>query len=399
MSSSEISADAQRYNLVWASFDPQPWRSSNPQALVSRYYIPLEDNELISGHNLQWWQQNHPDWILYACTSNGTPTQELAYTPGDGFPDVPLDIHNPAVVQYQLQSLIAYAQANGDNAVAIDEIVFQDIMEGGNPELGQSVVSGDYGCGVYPDATSANPYAGTFSAVYQSTTDPQWTADILNWVEQARAATSAAGLALLVNHPAGSITNPNEQTLARNVDALVDEAGFSDYGNYQNGSNAGLFSTTYAYAEWLEAQGVEFVDIDRYAFSGESEPSSDQLEWSIATYLMANEGNEDLYVNANNSSTSGYGTEQYHQEYATPIGQPCSAMYGGSSYSANDPQIYYRRFTGGMVVVNSGSSAPEQATLPTDHTYTDIENRAVTNPLTVDSSDAFVMTTTGNGCS
>jgi hypothetical protein len=392
MSSSQISADASRYDAIWASFDPQPWRSANPQMLVSRYYIPEEDSELISGHDLQWWQQNHPDWILYACDANGNPTQDLAYTPDDGFPDVPLDIHNPAVVQYQLQSLIAYAQANGYNAVAIDQVVFQDIMEGGNPEFGQTVKSGEWGCGVY----GRN---GAFTKVYQSTTDPQWTADILNWVEQARSATSAAGLALIVNHPIGSITNPNEQTLVRNVDALVDEGGFSDYGNYTSPSDSGVFGATYQYAEWLEGQGVGFIDIDRYALSNETEPTSDQVEWSIATYLMANEGNEELYVNADNTASSGYGTEQYHQEYATPIGQPCSAMYGGSGYDPKNPQIYYRRFTGGMAVVNSGSSAPEEATLPANHAYTDIEGRPVTDPLAIDSADAYVLTTTGNGCS
>ncbi|HUN29901.1 MAG TPA: hypothetical protein VMV65_08835, partial [Alphaproteobacteria bacterium] len=63
MSASQITSDAGRYDLVWGSFDPQPWRAANPQALVSRYYIIEEDNTLTSGHNLQWWQQNHPDWI------------------------------------------------------------------------------------------------------------------------------------------------------------------------------------------------------------------------------------------------------------------------------------------------------------------------------------------------
>jgi hypothetical protein len=74
-------------------------------------------------------------------------------------------------------------------------------------------------------------------------------------------------------------------------------------------------------------------------------------------------------------------------------------MYGGASYDVNNPQMYYRRFAGGLVVVNSGSlpRASETATLPANHTYTDIEGRAVTNPLTVNSNDSYVMTTT-NGC-
>lgn len=388
MSASQIEADAGRYDAVWGSFDPGPWRSSNPAALVSRYYIPEEDNELISGHDLQWWQQNHPDWILYACTANGTPTHDIAYTPGDGFPDVPLDLHNPSVVNYQIeQSLLPYVEANGYNAVAIDQLAFTDIMKGGNPELGQTETSGEYGCGIW----NAD---GSFTTVYQSPSDPQWATDMLNWMAQLRSATSSAGVAVMVNH-AGNPSDPNEQALMHDVDVVLDETGFSDYGNYVGLSS--YFMTMYRYMEWVQSQGIGFIDVDRYAFSNETSPSSDQIEYSIATYLMADEGDADLYVNADNGPGYGYGSEQYHQEYATPIGTPCDAMYGGSSYDASTPQLYYRRFSGGMVIVNAGSSGAENAMLPANHEYVDIEGRPVSNPLTVNPADAYVLTTT-NGC-
>ena len=385
MSASQITADAGRYDFVWASFDPQPWLSSNPLALVSRYYIIEEDNELISGHNLQWWQQNHPDWILYACTSSGTPTHDYAYTPGDGFADVPLDMHNPAVVQYQIQSLVSYAQANGYNALALDNVLFNNIMKGGNPELGQTVTAGEYGCGVW----NAD---GTFTTEYSGPSDPTWTSDVLNWVSSAKQAAASAGLAVAVNHPIGIVGNANEQSLLSNVDAEVDEDGFSAYGNYTTTST--FFKNTWSWMEWIQSQGKAFVDIDRYALSGETAPTSDQVEYSVGTYLMGDEGNADLFVDADNGNGYGYGAENYHSEYATQLGDPCGAMYEDTTYS----QIYYRRFANGMVVVNSSDSASGNATLPSDHTYTDIEGRAVGNPLAVSPSDAWVMTTTGNGC-
>jgi len=387
MSASEISADASRYDLVWGSFDPQPWRASNPQALVSRYYIIEEDNTLTSGHNLQWWQQNHPDWILYACTSGGTPTHDYAYSPGDGFTDVPLNFHNPAVVQYQVGSLIDYMQANGYNAMALDQVIFSDFMVGGNPELGQTENTSEYACGTWNDD-------GTFNTVYTSPTDPTWTQDVLDWVNAAKSAASAAGYAVIVNHPAISTTNANEQALMKMVDGELEEPGFSDYGSYQ--TQPSYFLSMYKYMEWVEQQGIAFIDIDRYALSGETSVTSDQLEYSIGTYLMGNEGNADLYVDANNGSGYGYGSEQYHPEYATQLGSPCAAM-------TQDPvnaQIYYRRFENGMVVVNSGGSGTENATLPSDHVYADIEGRTVTNPLPVNAYDAWVLTTGGgNGCS
>ena len=387
MSASEISSDASRYDLVWASFDPQPWRAANPQALVSRYYIIEEDNTLTSGYNLQWWQQNHPDWILYACTSNGTPTHDYAYSPGDGFTDVPLNFHNPSVVQYQVASLMNYMQANGYNAMALDQVIFNDFMVGGNPELGQTENTSEYACGTWNDD-------GTFNTVYTSPSDPTWTQDVLNWVSAAKTAAAAAGDVVIVNHPAISTVNSNEQALMHLVDGEVEEPGFSDYGNYQ--TQPSYFLSMYKYMEWVQEQGIAFVDIDRYTLGGETSPTSDQVEYSIGTYMMGNEGNADLYIDANNGSGYGYGSEQYHPEYATQLGSPCGAM-------TEDPvnaQIYYRRFQNGMVVVNSGGSGTENATLPTGHTYTDIEGRTVTNPLPVNAYDAWVLTTGGgNGCS
>jgi hypothetical protein len=59
-----------------------------------------------------------------------------------------------------------------------------------------------------------------------------------------------------------------------------------------------------------------------------------------------------------------------------------------------------RRYSGGLVVVNAGSlpAAFENAALPANHVYTDIDARPVTNPLPVASSDGYVLQTT-NGCS
>ena len=68
MSTSQISSDANRYDMVWASFNPQPWRSGNPQALVSRYYIIEEDNTLISGDGsdpvLHYAQAQDAKWMF-----------------------------------------------------------------------------------------------------------------------------------------------------------------------------------------------------------------------------------------------------------------------------------------------------------------------------------------------
>src|SRR5579884_1563191 len=100
MSSSQIQSEAPYESLVWGSFTPSAWDAAHPSMIVSRYLMPFDDDYAISGHDLNWWQQNHPDWILYACDQNGNPTHYVARD--DGFPNVLLDIHNPQVIQYQI---------------------------------------------------------------------------------------------------------------------------------------------------------------------------------------------------------------------------------------------------------------------------------------------------------
>ncbi len=388
MSSSQISQDANRYDAVWGSFNPAPWRAANQQALVSRYYIVTEDNLLVSGNNLQYFQQNHPDWIMYACDSNGNPTKDYAYTPGDGFQDVPLNIHNPQVVQYQLGTLLAYVKANNYNAMALDEVIFNNFMLGGNPELGQTKVAGEYGCGTYNTD-------GSFNRVYTGTKDPTFTSDILNWVAQARAVANGNNLSIIVNHPAGSTTDANEQRLLSNVDVTMSEAGFTDYGSVP----ASYYGTTYRYAEWVQQQGKAMIVIDKYDQDRNGVIPNSHVEYSLATYLLTNEGNLDLFVVGHNSAGYGYGAEQYHAEYGTNLGKPCAAAYGGPSYDPANPQIYYRRYQNGMAIINSGSAQTESAKLPSNHTYNDIEGQAVTNPLPVASGGSYVLLTGGGtGC-
>ncbi len=399
MTNAEIAADAHRYPAVWGSFNPSAWYAAQPSVKISQYYIPQEDSNAISGHDINWWLTNHPDWILYACDSNNNPTMEYAYAPGVGFPDVPLDMHNPAVVDYQIrQSLGPYLIANHYKAAALDLVVFHNIMIGGNPNLGQTVIKGDYGCGIYEN--------GTFVRRYTGPTDPAYTTDLLNWVKTAHTdfttdkTFAPHQLKIFVNHPPGYTTDPNELALMQNIDFNLLESGFVDYGNYKLPAYAGLFNEMVNWMKFVQSQNVAVGIIDK--FDNENKALSPiEVEYTIATYLMADEQGAYLYSAPNNLPGVGYGAEQWHPEYATKIGTPCAELYGGSAYDPSNPQIYYRRFANGMSVVNSGSLpvTSETATLPTNHTYKDLEKRTITNPLTVASNDGYVLLTTpGTGC-
>ncbi|HET9029226.1 MAG TPA: hypothetical protein VFN49_03545, partial [Candidatus Aquilonibacter sp.] len=252
--------------------------------------------------------------------------------------------------------------------------------------------TGYYGCGIYQ--------SGKFVRRYTGRTDPAWTTDTVAWVKAARSilktdtVIAPYNLKLIVNHPAANVANANEQAILQNVDADLNETGYSDYGAYQQSTKAGLFKVTTDWVIYAQAHGTAPLIVDK--FDQTTAITSKQLEYSIATYLMGHQGTARLFV----GNSNGYGIEQYHGEYATNYGAPCGAYYGGAAYDSTNPQIYYRRFANAVIVVNSGSlptRTSELAHLPTGHTYKDLEGRAVTNPLTVASNDAYVLLTT-NGC-
>lgn len=346
----------------------------HPGVLVSQYFIMGMDRYNITHHTLAWWQQNHPDWIQYACTSGGAPTHDIAYMGGINEPDMPIDIHNPSAVAYHLQTLAQAAKNAGYTALAIDQVVFWNIDKGGNPSFGQRVHSSEYACGSW--------HGNTFQRAYASPTDPQFATDVVNYVAQARAIAHQYGLTLIVNHPAGPVSNANEQRLLENTDIDMDETGFSDYGHYAQ-QHGEIFKNELAYVRYAQEHNTGVFVIDK--FTNETHVDARSFEYSLATYLLGNEGGMLLFVGGNKE----YGTMQYHSEYDAPIGHPCTAVNSG-------PVVFSRRFSGGLAVVNAGAS-PQTFTLPSG-SYRDVEGRAIGGgSLSLAPNDGYVLLG-GSGC-
>lgn len=376
ISSTQAVTDGPHYDFVWGASKPRSWYTNQPSLVASQYFVFERDDT----HTLAWYQANHPDWILYNCTSSGDPTQTPAYLQAGAYGNnPPLDIHNPAVIDFSVKTLaVAPAIASGETALAIDEVVFSNLM-GGNAG------SGSYGCGVWQ--------GNTFVKRYASKSDSQWALDVVNWVKTAKSIiTTDANIAphhlkLIINHPAASTANPLEQSLLASADGALNETGFTNYGNYTRSSTQ--FGISLKYMIYEQAHGVTAMLIDKFIQSGALTPM--QREWAIGTYLMGNNGNALMFATYGGLGTGGYGKEYYYPEYATNMGAPCEAVTGG-------PAIYERRFANGVVVVNAATTT-QSASLPLAHVYIDIEGRSVTSPMPVGPTDAYVMTTTaGTGC-
>ena|SRR5579884_4151636 len=368
-----------RYSAVWgARTDVDTYWLNSNASLQTAYYDPLGTDPSTAawgfiGHTLAWWQANHPDWILYACTSAGARTNTPAYIPGLKF-NVPLDIHNMAAVDYQVRLMANYAHSIGYHALAVDEAALWQAFQG---------VPGGYGCGIYRGGSWVQRYTGV--------NDPNYAADVVAWVREAHAilttdpVISTYHLKLIVNHPAGKLT-ADETAFLANVDADLDETGYSSYGNYQT-SNTWAFTMRTDWAVYAQQHGVAVLMNDNW---GPLSVTTPLIDYSFATYLMGNMQAESLFA----SSGSGYGLEQWRAEYQTAVGAPCGGYYA----DAASPSIYYRRFANAVVVVNGGSgSVAQTAHLPAGHVYTDLFGRAVSNPMAVNSNDGYVLLT-NNGC-
>ncbi|MGZ3504517.1 MAG: hypothetical protein ACXVAW_08165 [Vulcanimicrobiaceae bacterium] len=378
ISGAQARAAGRQYDAVWGASPAtaREWRANAPTLRVA-YYMPFQTDASSTawsaiGHTLTWWQAKRPDWVLYGCTSSGEPINAPVFIRGLE-DNVPLDIHNPAVVAYQVRLAANFAIANGYNAVGFDEVTFW------NATL---TSTGSFDCAVRENGRLVRRYTGP--------NDPQWAADTVAWVKTAhRILTTDPSiaphhLALIVNHPAGDITNPNEQALLQNVDADLDETGFSDYGRYANYPR--LFKATVDWMIYAQRHGV--ATLINNEFSDRS-LTPREVEYAIATHLMGNEQASALFT----GPAQSYGAQQYHTEYGTRFGPPCGEYYGGTGASS---ELYYRRFENAIAIVNA-SSHSQLAQLPAGKTYVDLERRPVSNPLRVGPGDAYVLLTS-DGC-
>jgi hypothetical protein len=324
---------------------------------------------------------------LYACMPDGTPTHQLAWF-GAGFGDVPLDISNPDVVAYQMQLLGPYIVANGYNALAADNVEFVNYSLGPNPEFGEgSPQPGWYGCGTWNGNTFNRRYStGRLKA------DPNWTTDTLNWLAAARRmlnqdpTVAPHHIKFLVNHPPFTSTpDANEQQMLSYIDGMLDENGFTSYGRLYTGKD---FMNTLSWMQYLQQHNIAIFITDYYCTgsSCSTNPQTltpQQIDWALATYAIGNNGGAGLYV-----SPKGGAIYSYRSEYSQRYGKPC----GGYQISGS---LVYRQFSNGFAVANSGTSAA-QLPLPA-HSYVDIGGRAVSNPLTVNGTDAYMLLLPGGG--
>jgi hypothetical protein len=349
-----MKVDGSRYNLVWGTGNPTDWSQGNP-SILNTWYLPMTtDGD--KRNSLSWWQAFHPDWILYHC-DRVTPAWS------QGLPQVPLDISNPDAVRWQIQTYGGKAEVQGYSGIAADLVGF---------------ANGNYGCGVWVNGQWVQKFSGQKS-------DPQWTQAVENWAAYAHSYLHGLSRPLLLaaNHVPSSnaFGDPNEMALLANLDVDEDEMGFSNYGG--GPVSDVTFNNTIAWMRYTQSIGHAYFVVDKWKTKS---VTTNELDWSIATYLMGKRGAASLDV----VDAQGYGYEYWFGQYASAIGRPCGKMYATQG-------VYLRRFTGGLSIVNTSTSATFTVTLP-QPSYTSIDGGAVASPAQIAPSSGMVLLQQTPGC-
>lgn len=348
--------DASRYDLVWGTVQPTAWRTGNP-SIITSYYAPFEGDFTLA-HGLAWWQQNHPDWILYKCNKK-TPAW-----PG-GLRNVPLDISNPAVVSWQMQTYVPVMERGAYDGLAADLIA-----------LGNA----DGGCGVWINGVWTPRFTG-------QPVDDTWAQAVIAWTRYAYQYLHGQSrpLVLGANHVPESrpYGDPEEMDLLNHVDFVDDESSFTDYGNgYASNAKVGLIIQWMKYAQRL---GHPYIVDDKWNVK---QISKQQLGWAIGTYLLGKYHYSSVYVD----HFPGYGYEYWYPQYTAQVGSPC----GDAVPDPLNIGVYARRYTNAYVVVNTTIAKTFILVLP-HLTYQSIFGQTVTSPLTIGPDTAAILLTTG-GC-
>lgn len=296
---------AGRYDFVWGSYHPAPPADRGAPQLLSHYMPFFFDPD--SAHDLAWWNAFHPDWVLYQCDR-----KTLAFR---GASNVPIDITNPDVIAWQ----VAFARegSEGFDAIAADILTLTPPAQGP-------------ACGVFRDGK----WVELFGIEDQ---DPRWVEAVIGWAREFRRQLHALPhpLALVGNYTVHTDA-ANSLRLAAELDAILDEEGF--YGLDLTPLQPEAWKRKIEAMRCLQASGKPVLTITQTA---PDDPAA--TRFALASYLIGKDAGAYVWT----APGKAYGTEAWHPEYSTPIGEPCGIPRASGG-------AFVRDYSRGEVLVNPG---------------------------------------------
>ena len=350
-------AVAKRYDFIWgASINHvAAFHAANPNIFLTYYIAFHRDSGTFTNndanHDLNYWKAVHPDWVLYKC-DRVTPAYEF------GDPNVPFNFTNPAVISWQVQTYAQPASTSGYDGIAADNVNLQNLFGA---------------CGYYVQGKWVQRYTGQMA-------DPQWVADVITWLTLMQQALHNLKhpLALIPNLALGGLSpdDPTVQQVLSHIDGVLDEGGFTNFGDgYLSGAD---WLQAIQFIEAVQQQHKPYYIINQFPSVGRAE-----IQWALASYLMAKEHTSALYI----STIQGYGGQPSYSEYNAQIGSPSGSMYQAQG-------IYWRQYSHGFSLVNPSATYTYTVTLDPRYHYKDLYGQSVGRTVTLAPESAMVLLTT-----
>jgi len=299
------------------------WAAKNAASVPGAFTVSYNPSERIGNaatgplYSFDWFVQNHPDWIIYKC-NRATPAF------GFGEANTPLDITNVDVLQFLLTQQFVPQINAGYKGIGIDNVGFQN-------QWGR--------CGHF-DKT--NTWVPLYTGLYE---DPAYQQSILTWAQRIYAIIKNANphVAVVMNISFDQSHSTLWSQMLPNMDLLVDEAGFSNFGdaNFPYATDGSWLSHYTFLQQFQQSSGNGVFIINQVP---NNIVTSSQLQWALANYLL---------IKGQHSYITVVGKQQYgqffdHPEYHILIGQPLN-------YTTTDGCIYQRNYSNGIVLVNPSS--------------------------------------------
>ena len=299
------------------------------------YYIPFS-RDGNSSHTLAYWNNSHPDWVLYQCDQK-TP----AYLFGNRT-NIPLDITNPLVRDYQLQIAeeklsVAAAPGRSFNGIAWDNMSLSNVGKA---------------CGVW----QGNTWVGRFTG---GSPDPAYTRAIVTWAQDiyTRMKERFPDKGIAINYDGGVGA---DDPLMPYLDINLSESGFTGFSKKMLADAA--WTAYVQRLEKLDELGKGFVVINEFAAADDQAITQAQVQWALSNYLLVKGRHSYVSITAYTPPTStSSGVQHYgyfydRPEYHASIGSPISARYF-------DRGVQRRNYSNGVVFVNPSSRETFQFTL------------------------------------
>ena len=365
-------------DYVWGSSvsHVQNWRKSTNPNIVLSYYMPFsrDPKPHVTGKpptGLPWWQENHPDLILYQCDRK-TPAWECFAGEGCSHKNVPLDLTNTKTLDYQMEAGVRPAMKLGYNAVALDNYGLTNQWKA---------------CGSFKGKGGA--WVQLYDEVSPST-DPQYGEDVLDWTKRAvERIHDETGLLVIPNYSGMDLGDSKVLRVGNLTDGILAESGFTSWNPIPNTTsmhrpppmtNPKKFELQVRYVRNLQRYGKGFFAINEWG------PGPDYdlnptcwatnitravRQFVVASFMMTNGRSSGVMLTCIQCYGGGCGgvgnfsvwPPEFQANVGVPVGEPMKNATSG---------VWTRLYSNAISIVNPSQTAKVRVELPVDDDWVDL---------------------------